>query len=108
MKYISKALATCSLVALLASTPALAVETGGAKVKAKGPVTQTVVAKNITNVALGKGAKAGQSIATIHGGAEVGKVTQTVVANSLTNVALGKNAMACQAIGSIGDNPACR
>ena len=63
-----------------------------------------------TVTAEGQDAKAGQSLATVHGGSEIhGKVKQTVrVSGSAAVLAKGSGAKACQALGTVGDNPACK
>lgn len=106
MKSLAKTLAVLMLLVSVASTPVLAFEPGGAKIK--GKVTQTVTAGNVVNVAAGFKAKAGLSAASIHNGAEVGgDVKQTVAAKNVVNVAAGFKTTACLELASIGDNPAC-
>jgi hypothetical protein len=107
MKSLAKKLAVLTLLVGVASTPALAAETGGVKIK--GKVNQELKADNVVNAAVGFKAKAGLSAASIHNGANVGgDVKQTVKAKNLVNAAVGFKTQACMEVASIGDNPACR
>ena len=95
------------LVLGLACASAFAAEPGGVKVK--GKVTQIAVARNVINLAAGKEAKAGLSMATIHGNTDIGgDVTQIAVARNVINLAAGVKTKACLQMATIGDNPACK
>lgn len=95
------------LVLGMTCTSAFAGQPGGVKVK--GKVTQLAVARNVINLAAGKEAKAGLSMATIHGNADIsGAVTQLAVARNVINLAAGLKTKACLQMASIGDNPACK
>jgi hypothetical protein len=107
MKSMTKTLAVLILLVGVASTPALAAESGAVKIK--GKVTQDVKADNFLNVAAGVKAQAGLSAGSIHGGSQIGgDVKQTLKAKNVLNVAAGVKTKACTQLASIGDNPACR
>lgn len=107
MQSITKSLAALTLLVGLATTPAMAFETGGAKIK--GKVEQSVQVDNAINAAIGNKSKAGLSAASVHSGSEVGgDVKQTVKAKNLINAAIGNETQACMSLASIGDSAACR
>jgi hypothetical protein len=107
MKSITKSLAALTLLVGLATTPAMAVEPGGAEIK--GKVNQSVKVDNAVNAAIGNGARAGLSAAAVHSGSKVGgDVTQSVKAKNLVNAAIGNGARACMSLASVGDSAACR
>ena len=92
---------------LAALSPAFALET----TKVGGDVDQSVDVRGaITTVAIGAGASAGTSMATVHGGANVsGKVSQHVsVRGAVTTVAIGAKSSACTLLASVGSNPSCK
>jgi hypothetical protein len=107
MKSLTNSLAALTLLVSLATTPALAVEPGGAEIK--GKVNQNVQVDNAVNAAIGYKAKAGLSAASVHSGSKVGgDVTQTVKAKNLVNAAIGYETQACMSLASVGDSAACR
>ena len=95
-----KYLAFATAIALTTASGAMAAQQGGVKV---GSLTQTTVASQANNLALGSDAKARQAIGSIRGDVQVGVIRQTTVVNSANNLALGSKAAACQTIGTIGE-----
>jgi hypothetical protein len=67
-----------------------------------GDVTQTVAAKNIINLGMGKDVIAEQTLASIRGDVKVGgNVSQTVSSKNIINLAMGKGVTARQTVSSI-------
>ncbi len=67
-----------------------------------GDVKQTVAAKNIINLGMGKDVIAEQTLASIRGDVKVGgNVSQTVSSKNIINLAMGKGVTARQTVSSI-------
>ena len=105
-KRLTAAATIAAVAAISFSAPSHAAEEGGVKIG--GKLTQVTLVKNAANLAIGKNAKAGLSIGSIHGNFESGgDVTQVTLVKNAVNLAAGKDTEACMSIGSIGDNKAC-
>ena len=93
-----KYIAIVTVVALTTASGAMAAQQGGVRA---GIVSQTTVASQANNLALGSDAKTRQAIGSVQD-VRAGIIRQVTVVNGANNLAIGSKAAACQTIGSLG------